>query len=500
MYEGTWDSVRTHAVPDWYEDAKLGVFLHWGLYSVPGWAPQVPDIQELLVHRGPRTMLRENPYAEWYRNTMQIKGSPTQRHHREVYGDDYPYDNFVRIFDEASARANLDAIAELCQAAGARYTVLTTKHHEGFCLWPTTVRHPAKGDYHASRDLVGDLSSAVRARGLRMGLYYSGGYDWPYNGAVLKSPAHAVLAVPHDRRYAEFVTAHVRELIDLYKPSVLWNDIAWPAAGDLPELFAYYYNAVPEGVVNDRWTQATVPRNFLVDGLMLAAGNVLQALWRFIPERRKRLTFAPPPHCDFRTPEYAVLHTTSERKWELARGVGHSFGANRAERTQDIIGEAALIQLFVDVVSKNGNLLIGVGPRPDGTIPETQQAPLRGLGSWLAVNGEAIYGSRPWMLSSTTTTEGAPVRFTACGDAVYALIFGVPSARRVVLRAVDASRVRRVRLVGFDDPLEFSDEGGVLSVTLPERLPVSAVTVLDLGEGVRARVGSGPRVAPTQPR
>jgi alpha-L-fucosidase len=323
-----------------------------------------------------------------------------------------------------------------------------------------------------------------------MGLYYSGGYDWPYNGAVLRSPAHAVLAVPHDRRYTEFVTAHVRELIDLYRPSVLWNDIAWPVSGDLPELFAYYYNSVPDGVVNDRWVQAKVPRNFFVDGLMLAAGNVLQALWRFFPEDRKRLTFPPPPHCDFRTPEYAFLHTTSQHKWELARGVGHSFGANRAERREDIIGEAELIQLFVDVVSKNGNLLIGVGPRPDGTIPESQQAPLRGLGAWLAVNGEAIYGSRPWVLASTTTSDGAPVRFTLSGGAVYALVFGVPSARRIGLRSVDTSRVRRVRLVGFDEPLEWSDEDDVLTVTLPDRLPVSAVTVLDLGEGVRARVGA----------
>jgi alpha-L-fucosidase len=489
VYEGTWESVRTHAVPDWYEDAKLGVFLHWGLYSVPGWAPQVPDIQELLVSRGPRTLLRQNPYAEWYRNTMRIRGSPTQRHHNEVYGDDYPYDNFVRIFDEASGRANVDAIAELCEAAGARYAVLTTKHHEGFCLWPSRVPHPVKGEYHAARDLVGDLTSAVRARGLRMGLYYSGGYDWPYSGSVLRSPAHAVLAVPHDRRYAEFATAHVRELIDRYEPSVLWNDIAWPAAGDVPELFAYYYNTVPDGVVNDRWLQARMPRNFISDGLMLAAGNVVQALWRFLPEDRKRLTFAPPPHCDFRTPEYAVVHTTSERKWELARGVGHSFGANRAERPEDIIGEAELIQLFVDVVSKNGNLLIGVGPRPDGTIPDSQQAPLRALGAWLAVNGEAVYASRPWMLAASTTADGVPVRFTLSGGAVYALVFGVPSARRIHLRAIDASRVRRVRLVGVEDPLEWLDDNGELSVTVPERLPVSAVTVLDLGEGVRARVG-----------
>ena len=119
MYEGTWESVGAHRAPVWYEDAKLGVFIHWGLYSVPGWAPRVPDIQELLVKSGPKRMLWENPYAEWYLNTMQITGSPTQVHHAQVYGDDYPYDNFVRTFDDASMGANLEAVADLCHVAGA---------------------------------------------------------------------------------------------------------------------------------------------------------------------------------------------------------------------------------------------------------------------------------------------------------------------------------------------------------------------------------------------
>jgi alpha-L-fucosidase len=135
-FEGTWESLRTRQVPVWFDDAKLGIFIHWGLYSVPGWAPRVPDIQQLLVKEGPKRMLRENPYAEWYRNTMRIPGSPTQLHHARVYGEDYPYDNFVRTFDDASSGADLDALAGLCRSAGARYVVLTTKHHDGFALWP----------------------------------------------------------------------------------------------------------------------------------------------------------------------------------------------------------------------------------------------------------------------------------------------------------------------------------------------------------------------------
>ncbi len=442
MYEGTWESVGAHRAPVWYEDAKLGVFIHWGLYSVPGWAPRVPDIQELLVKSGPKRMLWENPYAEWYLNTMQITGSPTQAHHAQVYGDHYPYDNFVRTFDDASMGANLEAVADLCHVAGARYVVLTTKHHDGFALWPSTVPHPVKGEYHSDRDLVGDLSDAVRAKRMRMGLYYSGGYDWPYNKAVLTKAADAVLAVPHDRCYLEYVTAHWRELIDRYQPSVLWNDISWPSGGNLAELFAYYYNTVEEGVVNDRWVESNVPRNAFTDGLVRAAGSLIQLLWRFIPDQRKRLTFSTPKHYDFRTPEYDVLHTVSQRKWELARGVGHSFGANRHEVAEDIVSETQLIQMFCDVVSKNGNLLIGVGPRPDGTIPELQQAPLRGLGSWLASNGEAIYGSRPWVITESVTTEGTPLRFTKSGEGVYVLVMGMPASRRITMPAIDGSRVR----------------------------------------------------------
>lgn len=489
MFEGTWESVRTHRVPAWYDDAKLGIFIHWGLYSVPGWAPRVPDIQELLVKDGPKRMLRENPYAEWYRNTMQIEGSPTALHHAEVYGEDYPYDNFVHTFDEASTAADLDAMADLCRTAGARYVVLTTKHHDGFSLWPTAIPHPVKGEYRATRDLVGDLAAAVRARRMRMGIYYSGGYDWPYNGAVMTTAADAVLAAPHDERYVRYVSGHVRELIEWYAPSVLWNDIGWPSDPTLPQLFADYYNAVEEGVINDRWKQPDLPRNAVTDTVVRVLGAAVQAAWPYIPEQRKHLTFASPKHYDFRTPEYDVLRTAPTHKWELARGVGHSFGANRHERPEDIVTETELVRMFCDVVAKNGNLLIGIGPRPDGTIPDEQQAPLRGLGAWLDVNGEAIYGSRPWVLTESVTTEGTPVRFTRSGEGVYALLLGTPGASRITIRAVDGSHMRRVRLVGTDAQLDWTAQpGDGLSVTLPTLSRATPAIVLDLGTGPRARL------------
>ena len=489
-YDPTWESVGSHPLPQWYDDAKLGVFLHWGLYSVPGWAPQVPDIQELLRDHGPRTILRNSPYAEWYLNSMQIPGSPTQEHHARMYGADTPYDAFRDPFETQSATADLDALAGLCADAGAKYVVLTTKHHDGYALWPTDRPHPRKGRYHAGRDLVGDLTDAVRSHDMRMGLYYSGGYDWPYNDAVMSNPADVILAAPTGDDYREYVTAHVRELIERYEPSVLWNDICWPAGGNLAELFAEYYNTVPDGVINDRWLQSTGPRNRVVDALVRGAGDLVQVGWRLLPSGWKELTFPSANHYDIRTPEYSSFDSIATKKWESTRGVGHSFGANRNERPQDIVTATALIRSFCDIVAKNGNLLIGIGPNPDGTIPAEQQAPLQGLGEWMRANGEAIYASRPWTVPSARTSEDTEVRFTTRDGIVHVLLVDPPGRRTFHLRDIDGSGATSVRLVGVDEQLDHGLVDGQLRVTLPERLPVSAVHVLAVEGDLSVRNGS----------
>lgn len=484
MYEPTWDSVSTHPLPGWYDDAKLGVFLHWGLYSVPGWAPQVPDIQQLLHDQGPKAMLWNNPYAEWYLNTSRLEGSATWHHQRDTYGPDATYDDFRAPFDEGTAGADMDAIAGICRDAGARYVVLTTKHHEGFTLWPASQPHPKKGAYHAARDLVGDLSQAVRAAGMRMGLYYSGGYDWPYNDALLSNPADASLAVPATKDYEEYAAAHVRELIERYQPSVLWNDVCWPAGGNLAALFADYYNAVPDGVINDRWVEPTGHRGAVSDAIARGMGDLVQRFWSHIPESSKSLTFPGAHHYDFNTPEYARFDDIVEKKWESTRGVGHSFGANRNERPEDIVTATELVRMFADVVSKNGNLLIGIGPDQHGRIMDEQVAPLRGLGEWMAVNGDAMYGSRPWHTASATTTEGGDVRFTRTGDTVNAVVLDLPE-RAFGIRGVDATGVTGVRALGIDAPLEWSVNQGMLHVTFPERAPVSPAHVLSITGDLR---------------
>lgn len=484
MYAPNWESVGTHRMPDWYDDAKLGIFVHWGLYSVPGWAPQVPDIQQLLRDRGPAEMLRENPYAEWYLNSCRLTGSPTWHHQRDTYGPEATYDDFVPAFDQGTATADMAAIAATCQDAGAGYVVLTAKHHEGFCLWPSAVEHPRKGRYHAARDIVGDLRRAVLDAGMRMGLYYSGGYDWPYNDALLRNPADSFLAVPHTPDYLRYVTRHVRELITGYRPSVLWNDICWPVGGNLAELFAEYYNAVPDGVVNDRWVEPPGHRGMVSDAIARAGGSLIQRFWSLIPETRKSLTFPASHHYDIRTPEYTQFDTIQDKKWESTRGVGHSFGANRNERPQDFVTGTELVRSFVDIVAKNGNLLIGIGPDQHGRFPGEQLTPLRGLGQWLRRNGEAIYRTRPWHVAEASTTEGGAVRFTQRGGALNAVLLDM-SANEFGLRGLDATDVTEVRLLGLDEPVDWRVSDTMLHVRLPERLPMSPAYVLSLGHGAR---------------
>ena len=168
-YEATVESLDRHALPEWYADAKLGIFIHWGLYSVPGWAVLTPEGTKLSEQE----YVKRNPYAEWYLNTLRLEGSPTQAYHKEHYGAGYDYYNFAETFNKEIQKWKPEEWAKVFKEAGARYVVLTSKHHEGFTLWPSETPNPTlpKDRQHASRDLVGELTAAVRAQGMRMGLY-----------------------------------------------------------------------------------------------------------------------------------------------------------------------------------------------------------------------------------------------------------------------------------------------------------------------------------------
>src|SRR6266702_2176797 len=428
-YEPRLESLDKHPLPQWYADAKLGIFIHWGLYSVPGWAPLIHPEHDFTSP----DYITHNPYAEWYLNSMRLDGAPTQAYHREHYGADYDYYNFAPVFDREIQKWNPDTWAKIFHDAGAKYAVLTTKHHDGFTLWPSLTSNPKlpAERQHATRDLVGELTVSVNKQGLRMGLYYSGGYDWTFVPGPIRVAADYQAVKPQTDAYGKYADAHMRELIQRYHPAVLWNDIDYPKSGHPLDIMAEYYNAVPDGVIDDRF------------GVK---------------------------HSDFTSPEYQTLDKISLTKWEECRGLGRSFGYNRAEGEAETIAPADLIHLLVDIVSKNGNLLLDVGPEADGTIPAVQMERLQELGNWLRVNGEAIYGTHPWKRAEGASVEGIPVRFTQKDSSLFAVLLGDVKTASVTLKSLTPAAGAKIYLLGSERPLGWSQEGADIKVSFPSPL------------------------------
>jgi alpha-L-fucosidase len=423
-FQPTWDSLRAHQVPEWFAGAKLGIFINWGLYSVPAWAPTSGELGKVPLSR----WFTDNAYAEWYLNGLRIEGSPTWKHHVETYGKSFDYYDFMPMFNQGLERWEPSTWAKLFRRTGARYVVLDTKHHDGFTLWPSQVRNPKRaGRLSASRDIVGDLSSAVRSEGMKMGLYYSGGLDWTFTTEPIRGLADMRTSIPQSEEYAQYADAHWRELIEQYHPAVLWNDIGYPKAGQIPQLFAKYYNTVPDGVINNRFG----------------------------------VSFN-----DFTTPEYSSYRTTTEKKWESCRGLGFSFGYNQAEGPEQVIAPNKLIALLVDIVSKNGNLLLNVGPKADGSISDIQLDRLNSLGDWLAVNGEGIFDSHFWVRAAATTGSGEDVRFTQKERALYVYLLSPPTGAEIAIPGIAAADGTAVRVLGTEADSAWKQDGANLVINI----------------------------------
>ncbi|MDC7239031.1 MAG: alpha-L-fucosidase [Spirochaetales bacterium] len=377
-FSPTWESVRTHEIPQWYDDYKLGIFIHWGLYSVPAFATPTVELGEAEDEE----WFCQNPYAEWYYNSLKMGEGPTYDYHIEKYGKNFKYEDFRDLWKAENFRP--EQWAKLFKQAGAKYVVMVTKHHDGFCLFPSKHTDYNSVNYGPKRDLVGDLTEAVRAEDMKMGLYYSGIIDWRYADDPIYTDADVKQNCCPTYEYADYAYKQSLELIDNYKPSVFWNDIGWPEAGErqLPYLLSYYYNNCEDGVVDGRF-----------NGLFK----------------------------DFSTKEYKHGSVSREEKWEMCRGLGLSFGYNAVEDDSHIISVEKLISLLVSTVANNGNLLINVGPKADGTIPENQSSRLEGLGEWIAKNGEAIYGTRCSRRLSIETSA-ADIHFTAKDSDLYVIL------------------------------------------------------------------------------
>ncbi|MEO7589269.1 MAG: alpha-L-fucosidase [Arachnia sp.] len=429
-------------VHEWYRDAKLGIFIHWGLYSNMAWA-------ELHDHAVPvEDSYAHHQYAEWYANTVRVPGSPCQERHVRIHGVGTTYEDLasawqVGAFDAAT-------LVEQVLRSGARYVIPTAKHHDGFCLWDTATTPFNSAVRGPRRDLIAELHTATNAAGARFGIYFSGALDWHVSDfPAIRSDRELFTLRRNDENYSRYAAEQMRELVERFRPGVLWNDIDWPDGGKggedygLSSIFERYRAVVPDGVVNDRW--------------------------------------GVPAH-GFLTREYSDVDEILEVPWEACRGLGLSFGFNRNEDESNSMSGAALIRYLVDVVSKNGNLLINVGPRSDGSIPELQLAALEELGGWMEVNGDAVYGTRPWIRAGD-----AGVAYTRSEGAVFCHVLD-PSTGRLTLPPEFAG-LGSVAWLGGE--LSRVEEGSVVIPVGLRGAPV-AVAVLEDGRPTRRPAGTGP--------
>lgn len=481
------DRIPGHRVPAWFEDAKLGIFVHWGVFAVPAWAPVLPPGESMLdvLRRTPAELGARLPYAEWYANAARIPGSPTALHHAEVHGG-APYEAFREPFEEALlAEWDPEPWADLMAASGAGYVVLVTKHHDGYCLWPSAVPNPHRPGWHAPRDVVGELAEAVRRRGMRFGTYYSVGLDWTFDALPIREPADALAAIPHDPGYVAYVDAHLRELVDRYEPSVMWSDIGSPPGFDLAAFLRDYLRRVPDGTINDRWR--TPPPGLERERVRRAVNAAVRVALPRLPASDS----APGhPLADFRTPEYSSPPQATHHKWEATRGMGAAFGHNAEEPDDRLIDPDELVRAFVDMVAKNGNLLLNVGPDAHGAITEREALRVRALGEWMDVNAEAVVGTRPWVEAGT-----GPVRFTQGGGAVYAVLVEPPPGPTVRLPGCGVLADRPVTLLGHG-PLTATAAGDDLVVGWPPDAPTGPAPALRIGDRTSwAPAGSAPSAA-----
>lgn len=466
--------LRRHIVPTWWRDAKLGIFVHWTPASVPAFAPTDIEIGELLASDDPDALSRV-PYTEWYENSLRFPDSPVARHHEATYGDK-PYADFAAEWEAGLEQWDPDDWAARFAATGAGHVVLVAKHSDGYCLWPTEIENPNRAGWYSRRDVVGELAEAVRGAGMRFGLYYSGGFDWTFDQRPVGTMADVLASVPQGA-YPAYADAQVRELIRRYQPSVLWNDVAWPApAAKLWPLFEHYYEEVPDGLVNDRW---------LPWGALPAAAIRTTALRRLVESITRRqarndggLVPPKPPHFDVRTPEYTVFDHIDPEPWECVRGMDKSFGYNACSQPDDFIAHDELLWLLADTVAKGGNLLLNVGPRGvDAQLPDEQVERLDWLARWMQPSRDGIAATRPWIRPSTTTCEGREVRYTSRSDTVFAIVRD--ASGRTTLPDVASTPTTQVTSIdGSTVPWEVTKNG--LALDLPEREPSPEPVVVAL--------------------
>ena len=415
-YDANWESLDKRPVPEWWTKAKFGIFIHWGVYAVPAYAPT----------EGKHVYAK---YAEHYDNRLRTGNEAFVEFHNRVYGDKKRYADFAGEFK--AEHFDPAQWADLFKRAGARYVVLTSKHHDGFALFPSQYSPRWNSMFIGPhRDLAGDLCKAVKDAGLHMGFYYSL-LEWG-------NPLYSKDTI--NRWVNEMNMPQMKELVNKYEPEIVWTDGEWDFTDEelrSVDFLAWLFNESPVKdtvVVNDRWGKKT----------------------RGV-------------HGGHHTTEYDLIHSSDSSEmqfahpWEECRGIGSSFGFNRFETTDHYMTSAQCIETLIEKVSRGGNLLLNIGPQADGLIPVIMQERLLDMGKWLAVNGEAIYGTTAWEHRPATMRKDK-IYYTKKPDVLYVICARWPQAP---LTVENVPAVKGVSLLGSDAKVGFNSEGAKLIVTPP---------------------------------
>jgi len=446
VYLSTTESLQQRQAPSWYNNAKFGIFIHWGLYSVPAWATPTTTPDKVTNWRA---FYENNPYAEWYLNSLRINGSPTQLYHEKKYGKSFDYYDFKDTLITKTAQWNANSWADIFSKAGAQYVVLTTKHHDGFVMYPSKIANPfmAKDAITSQRDYVGELCKAIREKQMKFGVYYSGGLDWTFNQSPITNLWPDLFeSIPKSIAYTIYADCQVHELIRLYKPDILWNDVNYPKNGDVLGIFSELFNLNPSALVNDRWGQYQELTNFT-------------------------------------TPEYKVMDSLVTKKWETCRGIGYSFGYNQVENDQQLLSSNELVNLFIDIISKNGNLLLNIGPKADGTIPENQLKRLNDLGNWLQMNSEGVYDSHAWKTPATKLKDGTEIRFTQKKQDLF--VFLLSSTKEKTIKIPFCKITKKTRATFYGNTvetlaIEVLNDG--IMIKLPEKMDFKFAKMIKISD------------------
>ncbi len=433
-----WESLAQHPVPDWFRDAKFGIYAHWGVYCVPGFN------------------------SEWYPKRMYVD-SPVYKHHVETYGDPnrFGYKEFIPLFK--AKNFDPQAWAELYEKAGARFAGPVVEHHDGFSMWASTVNRWNAADMGPKRDVTGELVQALRQRGIKIVTTFHHGlnvFNWypTRPGSDTADPhfgdLYGKFADPEEGFQRWF--AKVKEVVDQYQPDQLWFDIG---LARIPQTYK-------QRMVHHYYTQArTWGKEVLITKKRNDLPNDIGVL---DIERGKMSGLAPFV--------WQTDDSIARNSWGWIQGL-------------QVKPARELIHHLIDIVSKNGVLMLNVCPQADGSFPDDQREILLQIGAWLRVNGEAIYGSRPWVTHGQgphlfsqggtnvhfeTVYTDKDIRFTRKGDTLYAIILDWPQAP-VVLDSVlidKATAQARVTLLGYDRPLSYTrTKDNALVVTIPQLTP-----------------------------